>query len=915
MASSIVDQIARPISSALSAPLNSDDYGKLNALGLIGPSEPAAPTNASAPFVYGHDSDGSTLTSTPGSWRGYPAPTYAYQWKADATNVGSNQNTYVTQAGDIGKSITCTVTATNTEGSAAQASNGITVTTSAAPANTVAPVVSGSQPSGSTMTTTDGTWTANPDVDTYSYQWKADAGNVGTNQATYVTQAGDVGKSITCTVTATNRKGSAAQASNGITVTAALTVPANTVAPVVSGAQIVGSTMTSTTGTWTGNPSPTYSYQWKSAGTNVGTDQNTYVSQASDASKSITCVVTATNSQGSTAQSSNGISMSALAAPANTVAPAISGDTGAGSTLTSTTGTWTGNPTPTYAYQWKADGTNVGTNQNTYVTQEGEIDSSITCTVTATNSQGSASQASNGITVTSSAWDTSAWFAASEQGMWYDPNDLSTLFQNKERTIPVTAATQPVRCILDKSGNENHLYQYIDGGSHPAVLGVDSNGCYYIDCVGSDSCFTTESAISLSGKNKATVLIGAKKGPETDAAVLMEYSENVINNNGSFGFFTPLITNNKDVYVYYKGTSYINVGIENQDAIGANGVFWSLMSMDGSAGTLQGTIRDVSAGSASGAGSANFGSHKLFVGARSGRLYQFYGRIYGIIVRFEESSENDKYDANMWMHSKTYPFITPVPFANSLDYNKVEATDVNGQAMMVMVPNTNGTNPLDVRLQPKVIVYNRGMSETQDALIDDSLKSAVVSALIDEGYILCGSNANGNNFGNAASLASYKNLYDYVKLKFNPSGFAVWGQSMGGFSAANIINNSIFPCKGALFTYPMLNLLYEHTSGGYISSIDTAYGITGTSPNTYAEKTSGKDPCIYGGSSYSGIRMRFYASSSDTAVSKSNNTDTFAAIVGSYVPESTVVVCSGDHGDSSHFVPSEYVSFFGRCFS
>lgn len=208
MASTIVDQIARPISSALSTPLNSDDYGKLNAFGLIGPSDPAAPTNVSAPFIYGHDSDGSTLASTPGSWRGYPAPTYAYQWKSDAANVGSNQNTYVTQTGDIGKSITCTVTATNTEGSAAQASNGITVTTSSAPANTVAPVVSGSQPAGSTMTATNGTWTANPAVDTYSYQWKADAGNVGTNQATYVTQAGDVGKSITCTVTATNRKGS-----------------------------------------------------------------------------------------------------------------------------------------------------------------------------------------------------------------------------------------------------------------------------------------------------------------------------------------------------------------------------------------------------------------------------------------------------------------------------------------------------------------------------------------------------------------------------------------------------------------------------------------------------------------------------------------------------------------------------------
>lgn len=219
MSVTMVDNVASPLATALSTEFSTDNYGKLNAYGILGPTEPAAPVNRSAPVVSGHDSDGSTLTSTTGSWSGYPSPTYAYQWKSDAANVGTDQNTYVTQAGDIGKSITCTVTATNTEGSAAQASNGITVTTSAAPANTVAPVVSGSQPSGSTMTTTNGTWTANPAVDTYSYQWKADATNVGTNQATYVTQAGDVGKSITCTVTATNRKGSAAQVSNGVTVT------------------------------------------------------------------------------------------------------------------------------------------------------------------------------------------------------------------------------------------------------------------------------------------------------------------------------------------------------------------------------------------------------------------------------------------------------------------------------------------------------------------------------------------------------------------------------------------------------------------------------------------------------------------------------------------------------------------------
>jgi len=42
-------------------------------------------------------------------------------------------------------------------------------------------------------------------------------------------------------------------------------------------------------------------------------------------------------------------------------------------------------------------------------------------------------------------------FATGEQGFAYDPNDLSTLYQDAAGTIPVTAAEQPVGLMLDKS--------------------------------------------------------------------------------------------------------------------------------------------------------------------------------------------------------------------------------------------------------------------------------------------------------------------------------------------------------------------------------------------------------------------------------------------------------------------------------
>jgi hypothetical protein len=40
---------------------------------------------------------------------------------------------------------------------------------------------------------------------------------------------------------------------------------------------------------------------------------------------------------------------------------------------------------------------------------------------------------------------------------WYDPSDITTLFQDAAMTTPVTASGQNVRAILDKSGLGNHL--------------------------------------------------------------------------------------------------------------------------------------------------------------------------------------------------------------------------------------------------------------------------------------------------------------------------------------------------------------------------------------------------------------------------------------------------------------------------
>lgn len=92
---------------------------------------------------------------------------------------------------------------------------------SGGPANTVAPAITGTPTQGSTLSTTNGTWTNSPS--SYAYQWQRDTAsngifsNIGSATAnTYLLVQADIGNQLRCVVTATNGSGSVPANSNTV---------------------------------------------------------------------------------------------------------------------------------------------------------------------------------------------------------------------------------------------------------------------------------------------------------------------------------------------------------------------------------------------------------------------------------------------------------------------------------------------------------------------------------------------------------------------------------------------------------------------------------------------------------------------------------------------------------------------------
>jgi hypothetical protein len=385
----------------------------------------AAPANTSPPTVSGTAAIGQQLTATPGTWTtapGMPAPILSYQWQ-DCDGNGSNcspildatASTYTVQPSDGGNRLAVVVTASNTDGSS-QASSAATTVVPQAPVNTLSPSVSGIAAVGQQLQANAGNWSGTP-TPTFTYQWMdCDASAtcnpiVGATSSSYTIQTGDVDFALQVVVTGSNSAGSG-QASSAPTtaVPSPQQAPVNTGLPQISGMVAVGQQLQADPGSWTGTPPPTFTYQWldcDGSGNNcsaiVGATASSYTIQASDVGSTLEVVVTGSNSAGSSEASSAAtiVVPSPQQAPANTLAPSVSGPVAVGQQVQADVGSWTGAPLPTFTYQWQdCDGSGnncvaiVGATASSYTIQASDGGLTLRVVVTGSNTAGSSQAAS-----------------------------------------------------------------------------------------------------------------------------------------------------------------------------------------------------------------------------------------------------------------------------------------------------------------------------------------------------------------------------------------------------------------------------------------------------------------------------------------------------------------------------------------
>jgi hypothetical protein len=225
----------------------------LSVVGAVSATPTAAPNNTAEPSITGSPRVGQVQRANRGTWTGTAPLSYEYRWfrckgpgasdASDCTRISNApDNTYVAREADAGFQLRVRVIARNEDGQDTATSNPTQIITSAKPANTTEPSISGEPVVASRLDANRGQWAGEQPI-TYSYVWlRCNSGGEncseiqGANDTSYVIRTGDVGRTIRVRVRARNDRGTTSAISNptGVVTSTQLPPPPGNSIPVDS---------------------------------------------------------------------------------------------------------------------------------------------------------------------------------------------------------------------------------------------------------------------------------------------------------------------------------------------------------------------------------------------------------------------------------------------------------------------------------------------------------------------------------------------------------------------------------------------------------------------------------------------------------------------------------------------------------
>ena len=225
------------------------------------------------------------------------------------------------------------------------------------------------------------------------------------------------------------------------------------------------------------------------------------------------------------------------------------------------------------------------------------------------------------------AWSPLSLFAAGEKGVWYDPSDFSTMWQDTAGTTPVTAVGQSVARIDDKSGNGKHATQ-----ATPArrPLLQESGGKYYLDFDGTDDSLAT-AAIDFSASDEMTICVGVRKETDSSSRIIAALRDSPLT-NGAVYLTGPTFT--APTFGYSSQGTVLSANNVNNATYAAP--FLGVVSARSKISTdyLSGRINAVDVFSSIGdQGTGNYANDAIYIANSPYYSDYFNGRIYQMIVR------------------------------------------------------------------------------------------------------------------------------------------------------------------------------------------------------------------------------------------------------------------------------------------